>query len=354
MSNLIRTADAELGERFDLWRHTISEAFVPLAASAGEPDGFLGQVRSGELGSIQVSEVTAQGHLVQRTPKLIRRTDPDYFKLGLQVRGYCVLSQDGREAALTPGDFAVYSTARPYQLAFDNDFRMLVVMFPRALLRVRDQDMLRLTAVRISGRQGMGALVSPFLANLGRQMDEIGHSGSLRVCDSALDLLAATFSEQIGTEQAAGQDGRRVLMMRIKAFIEQRLDDPELNPPGIAAAHHISTRYLQKLFEVEGETVAGWIRERRLERCRRDLSDPALAERPVSAVGARWGIVDAAHFSRLSAAPTAWRPASTGSPTSATAPPSPEASRCRAASIPDGRRRVYSSPTAGVVVSGFA
>ncbi|MGH3518573.1 MAG: helix-turn-helix domain-containing protein [Haloechinothrix sp.] len=299
MTSLVRTADAELRERFDLWRHAVSDAFVPLTATTDEPDGFVGQLRSGELGSIKVCEVTAQGHLVQRTPKLIRQTDPDFFKLGLQVRGYCVLTQDGREAALTPGDFAIYSTTRPYQLAFDNEFRMLVVMFPRALLRVREQDMRRLTAVRISGRQGMGSLVSPFLANLGKQMDEIGHSGSLRLSDTVLDLLAATFSEQVGDEPVAGHDGRRVLIMRIKAFIEERLDDPELSPPGIAAANHISTRYLQKLFEAEGETVAGWIRERRLERCRRDLTDPSLVERPVSAVGARWGILDAAHFSRL-------------------------------------------------------
>jgi AraC-like DNA-binding protein len=57
-------------------------------------------------------------------------------------------------------------------------------------------------------------------------------------------------------------------------------------------------RYLYKLFETEPTGVAGWIRERRLERCRRDLLDPALAERPVSAVAARWGLTNAAHFSR--------------------------------------------------------
>jgi AraC-like DNA-binding protein len=44
--------------------------------------------------------------------------------------------------------------------------------------------------------------------------------------------------------------------------------------------------------------VAGWVRQRRLERCRRDLLDPASAARPVSAVAARWGLVNAAHFSR--------------------------------------------------------
>ncbi|MGH3774727.1 MAG: helix-turn-helix domain-containing protein [Pseudonocardiaceae bacterium] len=34
------------------------------------------------------------------------------------------------------------------------------------------------------------------------------------------------------------------------------------------------------------------------DRCRRDLLDPALADRPVSAIATRWGYPNAAHFSR--------------------------------------------------------
>ncbi|MFX5558838.1 helix-turn-helix transcriptional regulator, partial [Acinetobacter baumannii] len=66
----------------------------------------------------------------------------------------------------------------------------------------------------------------------------------------------------------------------------------------IAAAHHISVRYLQRLFETEGTTVTTWIRQRRLERIRRDLADPRI-DRSTSAVAARWGLADASHFSKL-------------------------------------------------------
>jgi AraC-like DNA-binding protein len=66
----------------------------------------------------------------------------------------------------------------------------------------------------------------------------------------------------------------------------------------IAAAHYISLRALYTLFETQQTSVAGWIRERRLERCRRDLADPALRERSVSAIAARRGLTDPAHFSR--------------------------------------------------------
>ena len=89
------------------------------------------------------------------------------------------------------------------------------------------------------------------------------------------------------------------VQLRIHAFIEQHLGDLDLAPGSVAAAHYISVRFLYRLFESQGTTVAAWIRHRRLERCRADLADPALGGAPVSAVAARWGLPDPAHFNRL-------------------------------------------------------
>ena len=38
---------------------------------------------------------------------------------------------------------------------------------------------------------------------------------------------------------------------------------------------------------------------RRLEHCRRDLEDPALAHETVLAIASRWGLRNPGHFSRL-------------------------------------------------------
>jgi AraC-like DNA-binding protein len=89
------------------------------------------------------------------------------------------------------------------------------------------------------------------------------------------------------------------MLLRIHAFIEQHLGDADLAPGLVAAAHYISVRYLYRLFEAQGETVAAWIRHRRLEGCRKELADPAFSAAPVSSVAARWGLPDSAHFSRL-------------------------------------------------------
>ncbi|MEU9794491.1 helix-turn-helix domain-containing protein [Streptomyces sparsogenes] len=61
---------------------------------------------------------------------------------------------------------------------------------------------------------------------------------------------------------------------------------------------HISPRSLNRLFESNGLTVAGWIRRQRLEGTRHDLSDPAQRGTAVCRISARWGFSRPAAFSR--------------------------------------------------------
>jgi AraC-like DNA-binding protein len=269
------------GQEFEQWRDAISTAFVPLTASTTNEKQFTGVLVSHPLGAVQLSSVGGGPVTVDRDRTAIRRADPEYYKLGLQVRGYCVVTQDGREAALTPGDFALYDTSRPYALSFDRDFQMLVVMFPRTLLRVKSRQAQELTARRISGRQGLGAIVAPFLLQLNAGLASQQVTASTELADAVLDLLGATLSGQLhDSGDVPAGTYRHALLLQIKAFIDARLGDPELTTSTIASAHHVSVRYLQKLFEAEGTTVTEWLRSRRLERCRRDLLDPSTADFP--------------------------------------------------------------------------
>jgi AraC-like DNA-binding protein len=146
----------------------------------------------------------------------------------------------------------------------------------------------------------INALVSSLAGQLVDCLDSDGPERD-RVGGAVLDLVTVALAERLNRAEAAVPAGtrQRMLLMRIRTFIDQHLDDVDLSPPTIAAAHHISLRHLHKLFEGEEVTVAGWIRRRRLERCRQDLQDPALWDRPVSAIGARWGFANPVYFSRL-------------------------------------------------------
>jgi len=304
MTDVARTLDLPPGQRFEYWKHVLSDTFVPLEVSSpgGETD-FRGRLRGCELGSLRLIEVHAEPHTARRTARLVKTAPAGCYKIALQLRGASVLIQDGREATLTPGDFTFYDTDRPYTLAFSDPHRMLVLVFPRDMLGLPQSGLARLTATRLSGRAGgMASLIGPFLGQVADLLDEVGTSGAgvgLRLAGNVVDLLGTVLSERLDGAAADPDAAHRALMLQITAFIEEHLGEADLSPAQIAAAHHISLRQLHKIFHASDTTVAGWIRRRRLEHCGHDLRDPRWAMRSVAAVGARWGYPDPAHFSRL-------------------------------------------------------
>ncbi|MET0822392.1 MAG: helix-turn-helix domain-containing protein [Aeromicrobium sp.] len=301
METVLNTSALDVADRFDAYREAVSSTFVPLAPSlvpeAARRPPFTCKIDTHALGLMAVSAVEATPHRIERTRRSAEKADQAYFKVGLQMSGRAVLLQDGREANLAAGDLAVYDTTRPYRIDFLDDYRMLVVMFPRQLLRVSSTAASEGTARVFSGRSGMGALLSPLLTTLETELLN-GGGENPHLNDAVLDLVAACFTQ--GAQPREPGSGRREsLTLTIKSYIEAHLRDPDLDAGHVAEAHHISSSYLQKLFAAESLSVAAYIRQRRLEQCRRELSDPTHQHRAAASIAARWGLRDPSHFSRL-------------------------------------------------------
>uniref|UniRef100_UPI0004C754E5 helix-turn-helix domain-containing protein n=1 Tax=Streptomyces sp. NRRL S-31 TaxID=1463898 RepID=UPI0004C754E5 len=145
------------------------------------------------------------------------------------------------------------------------------------------------------------------------------------IARNVVDLVQTLAEERLGRSAPDAPTVARMSLLRIRAYIDQHLTDPDLAPDVIARAHHISVRYLHKLFELEDITVSRWIQQRRLEQCRRDLARREVAGLTIAAIAHRWGFTSASHFSRVFRAaygvsPAEWR----NSPglTATTPPPS--------------------------------
>jgi len=269
----------------------------------GDPaPGHWGYGAFSNLGSIRSMVATAgPGRAaLYRTPRLIRRLDVDAYKVELVLDGELVVDQDDRQAVLRAGDIAVCDLARPMRLGLPGAVtsNLMALIVPRTLMPAPVDDLSRMTAVPVRGNDGAtGALLSPLLRRLADRQQALNAEEAFRISTAVLDLLVGALAG--GGHRPVPPGSRQVaLLQRIYASIEESLADPALSPALIAARHHISTRYLHKLFEAEGVTVAEWVRRRRLERCRRDLADPTCLDEPVGTIGARWGYVDASRFSR--------------------------------------------------------
>ncbi|MFB4264457.1 helix-turn-helix domain-containing protein [Nonomuraea sp. GTA35] len=299
MAVLIRTSDLPPARRHDAWRGVVCDTLGPLDLRI-DPDAPLrGEIEFGKLGAVGVGRIqTSTPHSVHRTSGMIRRDNPELYRVVLALAGSPRLSQDGRDTQLSRGEFAIYDFSRPYELAYDSAVRLAVFSLPREQLAVPAGAVAELAALPIGAESGAAALAVPLLRRVALDHETYRPGSAARLSTVVTDLLSAAVAERLDQARSLPADARqRTLLMEVHAFIEQRLGEIDLDPATVAAAHHISVRYLHRLFESENTTVAAWIRQRRLERCRTDLISGV--SRPVSAVGARWGLPDAAHFSRL-------------------------------------------------------
>ncbi|MFF7311745.1 helix-turn-helix domain-containing protein [Streptomyces sp. NPDC008137] len=297
MPRITTPSDGTATERLECWRDTVSRNLVPLEVLPRANTDFSASLHAVRVGQVQLSVISAEPHSIARTRRHIASDAPDFFQLTLQLTGQGVLTQRDRQARVRPGELVVYDTRRPFTYELDQSHTGLVLMFPRTMLRLTARDLDGVTATSVPCHDGLGQVVLPFLHGLAAQMGHLESHILPRLADNAVDLVGTLLAERADAERTTEEDGPGLLTERVLAHMEQRLADPGLSPDGIAAAHRISRRYLYKLLAAQGFTVSGWIREQRLSRCRRDLTDPAMDHLPVAAIGGRWGFADPAHFS---------------------------------------------------------
>ncbi|MFG2356323.1 helix-turn-helix domain-containing protein [Streptomyces sp. NPDC048521] len=284
-------------EKLDYWRDAIGRALVPMAVvpRGGRPLG--GRITGGRLGHLRVCSVEADAQRISRTAAHIDSPSEAFVAVHIQVAGTATLLQDGRHAAVGAGELVVYDTARPYTLDFPEPFASRVVHLPRRSLGVPDEHIRGITATPVSATEGLGAILTPFLATLVGSAHSYPPAVAGRLAVSVVDLFGTLVAER--SRFGCADSAREHLVLRIRDHIDRHLEDQELAPESVAAAHHISVRYLHRLFEEEGITVARLIQRRRLQECARELARGGSTAPAVAAVGQRWGFVNPAHFSRV-------------------------------------------------------
>jgi AraC-like DNA-binding protein len=301
MDIVVSTDHVSLADRHNTWLSVICDTIGPLDVRIDEGVPVRGEITAGRLGPVTVGTVvTATPQSIHRTPGLIRRDNPEVYRVVLVVAGHPVLRQRGREARLRQGELAIYDFTQPYDFICTSPVRLAKFTIPHQLLTVPRDLVARLTAVPIAADHGVGALASPLLHRLSRDSGCYSPASAARLSTVMADVISTALADHASQDDVVPPESRdRSTLVRVIGYIERHLGQPDLAPGMVAAANFVSLRHLHRMFEGENITVSAWIRQRRLERCRDDLADPVNAALPVSAVAARWGLIDSAHFSRV-------------------------------------------------------
>ena len=207
--------------------------------------------------------------------------------------------QDGRHARLSPGDFALYDSTRPYELHFDGPFQQYVLKLPGPTLRTALRDTHRLTATAVSGARGAGHLMIGMIRTLAADIETLAPESAVAVADSVTQILIAGLSALPAAHQPALSNLTALHREQIKACVRARLREPGLSVARhrgatAAVAEHAAPRVGGRAV-LAGRLDLGAAARRGAARPLR----PGACRRAASARSAfSWGFNDAAHFSR--------------------------------------------------------
>lgn len=299
MSWVVSVADVEPRHRLAYWTEQVCAAYVQLECELPDPGQPLeGEMVLHRLASLELSRVTASAQTVRRTPARIRRDSEDYFLVGIQTEGHAVIVQDGREAQLGPGDFALFDSTRPNAAHYLGDFQQLLVKLPGTVMRAALRDAHGLTARAVSGTRGAGQLLITMLSTLAREADTLSPASVAAVADSVTHILVAGLSSLSEASPVPERSAAELHRARIRATIRARFRDPHFDLPALAAALRVSPSTLHRVLADERESLSDLLWGLRLDTAHRELSDPRLASRSVSEIAFGCGFRHAAHFSR--------------------------------------------------------
>ena len=296
VKTVFSTSGVHPRDRFDYWHTAVCRDLIPHDSVADSRQAFHAELQTGTLSGIKLVMFSNAPLAVSHTTRHLRHAEPDELFFCRQISGSLALSQNGREALLRNGDLALVDPRLPYEGKFAGESRSLVLKVPRGLIESRVGNVRELLLSPFKRSAPEVRLASEFISMLPDHVHGIDACVSDLVQNHALDLIALVLgrSRLKQGSSAARADVREKLRMAIEA----RLTDTTLSAGALAKAAGVSLRYANAALRDDGLSVMRLLQVRRLEHCRKALSDPAQANRTIGDIAYGWGFRDLTHFGR--------------------------------------------------------
>lgn len=292
MNILFPTRDIGTKERFDYWQDVVCSNFVPTANRQLSDDRFDGSLTSVAKGGVAFSRIQSLPVEYVRT-----RSDDavDQFFVSLTLCPEAYVRQGDHVSRQGPGDIVLFDSARPFTCSFPKGDDQIVLAVPRALVQRHIPEVERFLNRTLESHSPLGSLANTLLHEAW-QAQSVSDAISERLNGAFLDVLCSAFEAAFGARAPATEQRRELQVERVKRYLLANLERSELTVEHIAAATHLSTRTLSRIFASEDSTVMRWLWQQRLAACH----DALLAGRfqQVSVAALSFGFTNLSHFSR--------------------------------------------------------
>lgn len=279
-------------DRFDAWAERVRTLHMDWDLASPVASDYAARIRYRESGGVRLADVRCAAFEGQRDPVSDNSAMAGFQ---LQVSGRMTCQYRGEQFSVEPGDLFMWDSLEGGRFQSSGPHRQLSLMIPLARVPKAVAEALR-QGRPLSAKPGAGmfTIAAGHLRSITQELDSLNDDAVNATAAALLDMLDVALKPAV--ESTTGQ--RQALLAEIQAYIIARLDDSRVSVSSIAAAHNVSVRTLHLVFSEAGTPVARWIRQQRLERCRRELVS-ASAGTTVTDVAFRWGFSDTSHFSRV-------------------------------------------------------
>jgi len=293
----ISTDAVPSGQKADFWSDLVCAHLVEVdCISMQDPGSFHGRIAKFDLPEMEVAQIHAGGQVVRRTPRILSRSNRDVLLVNIQRQGNSRLRQSDREAFLEEGDLAIYSSERPYELAFDSEFSQTVLMIPRQSVPIPSDFLKRGTAVTVRRTDPRARLLT-HLADAACHADA-SNPGLQRALQETIFQGILSMTRGMVGHDAARDDLSRHHLARARQYALEHLHDHQLDATRIAAAVGISRAHLHRLMRDEPQTIIQWVWDKRLMRCQVQLRARECRHLSIAEIAFRNGFIDTSNFSR--------------------------------------------------------
>ena len=276
------------------WHDWMAQLFSGLDTDLYGDTRFDGRINVAYAGDVMLTKLEADRHRVIRDSHKLRDSEMAYLKIVAPWDGHAQVLQNGQQASVSSGDWVIYDTSQPYEVANPSHTEHLIMMVPKQSIVDRGLRLDGLMGRSVSGSSGIARIALQTMRSTYQELDSMA-AGAARG-ELLIDMVHLSLQAMAGQATAVTQ--KQALYDRICEHVASHMRDPGLSVEQVAQALNCSKRHLHNAFAGRELSLGAFIQQSRLELCMRELHSPALAHRTITEIAMDCGFGNSAHFSR--------------------------------------------------------
>lgn len=287
LPHLIASIGADYADSFAACRELLATMFELDAPSLEVRAAYVMDFAVYDYGPIKLGMSVSSASIMVRSPQTIARTGVDQFHVQFYRSHGFILTLDGAQQGVEPGDICMLDLSRPAAIRTDGIDNLSVIV-DRDLLLPLLADAGDVHGLVLRRDSEAGVAVREHLEEMWLQGPDLTIAQGVEWSHATASLLAGVIRANSQSRASTRLELRKSQFRAICRRIDREIGKPGLGPTGLAAQFFVTRPTLYRMFEPHGG-IGKYILGRRLTGVFLDLSDPSLAQERIAAVLHRWG-----------------------------------------------------------------